>query len=56
MNLVAIVLVYNEEKHIVRCINSIKRITNNIVVVDCFSTDETVTLAKKNGADVLQNE
>jgi len=56
MNLVAIVLAYNEEKHIVRCINSIKKITNNIVVVDCFSTDETVTLAKNNGAVVLQNE
>ena len=54
MTLTAIILTYNEEMHLARCIESAAQLTPNIVVVDCFSTDQTVTIAKEAGATVLQ--
>lgn len=56
LDLTAIILTYNEEKNIVHCIESIKNIARRIVVVDSFSTDNTVALAKKLGAEVYQHE
>lgn len=40
----------NEELNIKRCINSIKHIADEIVIVDTGSTDNTVNIAKKLGA------
>ena len=54
MNLTAIILTYNEELHLARCLESAAKLTPNIVVVDCFSTDKTVEIAKSYGATVLQ--
>ncbi len=54
MNLTAVILTFNEEQHLERCITSVKEIANQIVVVDCFSTDGTVAIAEANGARVLQ--
>jgi len=54
MTLTAIILTYNEELHLARCIESAAQLTPNIVVVDCFSTDQTVSIAKAAGAAVLQ--
>ena len=51
-----IILTYNEQQHIERCINSIKNFAKDIYVVDSFSQDKTVEIAKKNGAIVLQNK
>jgi glycosyltransferase involved in cell wall biosynthesis len=50
-----IILTYNEEKNITKCIKSIKAISTRILVVDSFSKDNTVVLAKKLGAEVYQN-
>ena len=54
MGLTVIILTYNEELHLARCIKSAARLTPNIVVVDCFSTDQTVEIAKAAGATVIQ--
>ncbi len=43
---------YNEEKNIEACIESAKKLTNKIQVIDMCSTDKTATIAKKLGADV----
>ncbi len=51
-----IVLTYNEEIHIERCIDSVKSIAENIIIVDSFSTDRTVELAKEKGSIVYQNK
>ena len=51
-----IILTYNEEEHIERCINSIQGIANEIYVVDSCSEDNTIKIAKKLGVNVLQNE
>lgn len=56
LDLTAIILTYNEEKNIVHCINSIKELAKRIVVIDSFSTDETVELAKQLGAEVFQHK
>lgn len=50
------ILTYNEEKHIERCIDSVKSMAEVIYVVDSFSIDKTVELAEKKGAVVYQNE
>lgn len=47
-----VIITYNEEKNIVQCIESIESIASEIVVVDAFSTDQTVELARKTGAKV----
>lgn len=47
-----IIQTYNESANITECIHSAKLLTNNIIVVDTESTDNTNQLAKKNGAVV----
>ena len=54
-DITAIILTYNEEKHIERCILSIKEIVKKIIVVDSFSNDNTVDIAKKNNAEIFKN-
>lgn len=56
MNLSIVIITYNESLNIVRCINSVKSIADDIVVVDSFSTDNTVALAKELGARVISNK
>ena len=51
----AIILTYNEEKHITRCIQSLRGIVDDIFVVDSYSTDNTVAAATALGAKVCQN-
>lgn len=51
----AIILTFNEERHIVRCIRNIGRIAREIFVVDSFSSDRTCELAEAEGAHVVQH-
>ena len=51
-----IIITYNEEGRISQCINSLNPFCSEILVVDSFSTDKTIELAKKLGAKVIQNE
>lgn len=57
-----VVPAHNEEKYVVRCINSIKRAADHfgrpveIIVVCNRCTDETMELAQANGARTLTNE
>jgi glycosyltransferase involved in cell wall biosynthesis len=55
-DLTTIILTKNEEVNITECINSVKGISKRIIVVDSFSTDKTVELAQKLGAEVHQHE
>lgn len=56
IDLTVIILTYNEESHIKRCIDSVRNVARNIYVIDSFSTDATVAVAEEMGAIVLQNE
>ncbi|GAB3508337.1 glycosyltransferase family 2 protein [Spirosoma knui] len=50
-----ILLTHNEEKHIKRCLQSLQLFTDKIFIVDSFSTDQTVAIARSMGAIVVQN-
>lgn len=50
-----IILTFNEEKHIVRCLQSLLAFTDKLFIVDSFSTDRTVDIARSMGAVVVQN-
>lgn len=53
--IVGIVLTYNEECHLARCIASLQELATDVVVVDCFSTDATPEIARSHGARVIQH-
>jgi glycosyltransferase involved in cell wall biosynthesis len=54
-SITALILTFNEERHIERCIRSLEGVVERICVVDSFSTDKTIDIAKSLGADVIQN-
>ncbi len=54
-SLFAVILTYNEERHLERCIKSLGDLCEKIIVVDSFSTDSTVDIARSLGAEVYQN-
>lgn len=56
MDLSVLILSFNEEQHIARCINSLLPIAKDIFMVDSYSSDKTVEIAKALGAKVYQNK
>lgn len=54
-NIGVILLVYNEEIHLKRCLDNLLLLTSDIYVVDSFSTDKTVTILKEYGINFTQN-
>lgn len=55
MQISLVVITYNEAKNIERCLDSAHEVVDEMLVVDSFSTDDTVDLAKAKGARVLQH-
>jgi glycosyltransferase involved in cell wall biosynthesis len=55
-SLTVVILTYNEEIHITRCIRSLLPIASRIFIVDSFSTDRTVELAQALGAVVARRQ
>lgn len=55
-DLAVIILTQNEEIHLARAIEKVGAIAKEIFVVDSFSTDRTVEIARAHGAVVLQNK
>ena len=49
-----IIITYNEEKNIGRCLDSVKNVADEIIVLDSFSTDKTATISEVKGAIVHQ--
>lgn len=57
MNLLSVVIItFNEEKNIERCLSSISKIADEIVIVDSFSTDKTISIAESFKAQVYSKE
>jgi len=50
IKLSAVIITYNEEKKIERCLLSLKSVADEIIVVDSFSTDRTEEICLKHGA------
>lgn len=56
MNALSVVIItFNEEKNIGRCIGSVKTVADEIIVIDSFSNDRTVDIATAMGARVKQS-
>lgn len=51
----AIILTFNEEMHVGRCIDSIAAQCESITVIDSGSNDRTIEIARERGAEVLSN-
>lgn len=49
-----IILTFNEELHIERCIKNLLPIAHQIFIIDSFSTDKTVQISESLGATVFQ--
>jgi len=52
MKLSVTIITLNEEKDLPRALNSVKKIANEIIVVDSGSTDNTVKIAESFGASI----
>ncbi len=51
-----VIITYNEERNIARCLESVRDIADDIVVVDSFSTDRTAEICSRYGARFIQNK
>jgi glycosyltransferase involved in cell wall biosynthesis len=51
-----VIICLNEEKNIGRCIDSVKDIADEIIILDSHSTDQTVNIAEKKGAVVVRED
>jgi glycosyltransferase involved in cell wall biosynthesis len=49
-----VIITFNEETKLCRCIESVKPVADEIIVLDSFSTDNTVNIARLSGAVVYQ--
>lgn len=54
-NLTIIILTKNEEQNLEKCISSFRGVAKRIVIIDSYSTDGTVALAHKLGAEVYEH-
>ena len=51
----AVIITFNEERNIGRCLDSLVGVVDEIVVVDSFSTDKTIEICKEKGVKIIQN-
>lgn len=51
----AVIITYNEERNIERCLNSLVNVVDDIVVVDSFSTDQTEKICLSKGVRFIQH-
>jgi glycosyltransferase involved in cell wall biosynthesis len=51
----AVVITFNEEKNIERCLRSLQGIADEVLVIDSFSKDKTAEISQSLGAKVVQN-
>lgn len=57
LDITAIILTYNEEIHIRRCLENITPIVKEIFIIDSFSTDRTLEIARNfSKVHILQNK
>jgi glycosyltransferase involved in cell wall biosynthesis len=56
VDLAVIILSHNEKIHLARALECVAPIAKEIFVIDSFSTDETVAIARARGAIVLENK
>ncbi len=56
MKISSVILTRNEEKNINRCLDSVKKWCDEIIVIDDNSKDETVNIARSRGVKVFERK
>ncbi|MBC7553155.1 MAG: glycosyltransferase family 2 protein [Taibaiella sp.] len=56
IKLSVVIITYNEEKNLARCLISLKEVADEIIVADSFSTDNTKKIANSYNANVVDQE
>ena len=56
LSLSVIILTLNEEKHLKRCISSFKEISDDLIIIDSYSTDQTREISNQFGARFYQRK
>ena len=51
-----VIITFNEEKNIGRCIDSVKNLADEIIVVDSLSTDNTKSICLSKGAKFIEHK
>lgn len=51
----AVIITYNEEQNIGRCLQSLVGVADEILIVDSASTDKTCAIASQYGAQIIQH-
>lgn len=51
-----VIITFNEEKNIARCLDSVKDLADEIVIVDSFSSDRTKEICLKYGAHFVEHK
>jgi len=55
IKLSAVIVTYNKEEHIERCLESVRGVTDEIVVVDSYSSDRTEEVCRNHGAVLIRH-
>ncbi|HEX8424839.1 glycosyltransferase family 2 protein [Hymenobacter sp.] len=55
VHLSVVIITYNEEQNIGRCLEALYDVAEDVVVVDSFSTDRTVAICQQHGVRVVQH-
>lgn len=55
-DLTIVILTKNEEQNLKKCIESFQNAANRVVIIDSYSTDNTVELSKSLGAEVYEHQ
>ncbi len=55
MPISAIIITFNESRNIARCLHALEGVADEVIVVDSFSKDDTVEIARILGAQVIQH-
>lgn len=51
----AVIITFNEEANIRRCLESVQEVADQVLVVDSYSTDQTPDICRDMGVDFIRN-
>lgn len=52
----AVIITYNEERNIARCLDSLQGVADDVVVLDSYSSDRTAEICRAKGARFFQHK
>ncbi|CAN5854306.1 glycosyltransferase family 2 protein [soil metagenome] len=56
IQLSVVIITFNEERNIARCLDAVHEIADDVVVIDSFSTDKTESICREKGARFIQHK